>query len=150
MLKKLWSSLLSFLKGGTASFHSGEMFILNAVLQALPSDERLVFAQQIEAISLVQRPQPGRMTIGFYRKPASIRALPYQDYEHCLAEVQYSTQGKVKKTNIMLHRGRLQSIERSIPAKSFLSTAKPRVTLHPIGVKSVAEEIDAEEHGAGA
>ncbi len=147
MWDKALNGFYEFFRGGTRSFNNGELSILSAVQARLPIAEQVVFQKQIESVSLVQRPQPGRMSIGFYGKHKKPPELPYMGYEYCLAVASYVQEGRKKKVQVMLHGGRLQSLEGSVPVANHQAFLVQEVQLHPNGVRSVTEDIDAEEHG---
>ena len=117
---------------------------------ALPENEKVIFANQRNAVRLVQRQNPGRLIMAYYRKGAKIEKLPYAGYEHCLADVRYKNENGIKKTCVVLHEGVLQSLERNVPKSLDEVAIIVSVQLHPKGYKSVADEIDAEEHGNSA
>ncbi len=150
MLRTIVKKISAFLRGGTSTFNETEMLLLKAILNALPEAEAEIFSQQILTVSLVQRPNPRRLVVAYYSNKNKVSQLPYLGYEYCLAKVSYKLNGKTKTTNVVLHDGRLMSLERNVPSKSEEIDSITSVALHPSGYKSVAEEIDLEEHGQNA
>ena len=118
------------------------------MLDELPPAQAQTINQQVERINVVQRPQPGRMTIMFHRKPVPL--LENREYEVCLAQITYKAlTGRKRKARLMLHSGFLQSIEGSIPG-TLEELQDSTVSLWP-GVKSrTPEAIDRLEHGSEA
>jgi hypothetical protein len=150
MLKYLLDSVRAALRGGTRSFSPAEEQVLSHVLMALPEGERSTLRSQIGAISLVQRQHPGRLVVAFYPQGIDVATLPYPGYEHCLAKVTYRSHGKKRITAVVLHNGRLMSLELHVPIVEADIEPPVVVTLHPRQGSTVATEIDAEEHrGAG-
>ena len=136
--------------GGSTKFNSGENVILTAVYNALPENEKEIFEKQRNSVKLVQRQHPRRLIMAYYRKSANITELPYSGYEYCLAEVKYKNNNRTKKTNVVLHNGVLQSLEREVPKEQTEVNEIVSVVLHPKGYKGVAEEINDEEQGENA
>jgi hypothetical protein len=146
MLRELLHSIRAAIRGGTPAFNRAEKQLLSHVLGALPEGERHALSAQIDAVSLVQRQHAGRLVVAFYPKSADVVRLPHSGYEHCLANVTYRHKGKRKTTAVVLHDGRLMSLERNVPIAEGDIEPPVAVTLHPRGRSGVASEIDAEEH----
>jgi len=142
--------LVAFLRGGTVGFNKPELLILNSVIEALPSAEVDILGKQVRSVFLVQRPNKSTLVSAYYPKKLRVPPLPYTGYEYCLAKVSYRSKGTTKRTNVVLHDGKLMTLERNVPQGNDLIDAIKEVTLHPSGVKSVAQEIDADEHGDNA
>jgi hypothetical protein len=150
VLEKLKDFVSILIYGGSTKFNSGEIAILTAVYNALPDNEKEIFEEQRNSVKLVQRQHPGRLVMAYYRKSANVSELPYSGYEYCLAEVKYKNSNRTKNTNVVLHDGLLQSLERAVPKDDTEIDKIINVTLHPKKYKSIADEIDAEEHSENA
>ena len=146
MLRELLHSIRASIRGGTPSFTRAEEQLLSHVLAALPEDERSALRAQIDAVSLVQRQHVGRLVVAFYPKSKDVARLPYPGYDHCLAKVTYRFKGKKKTTAVVLHDGRLMSLEGNVPIAEGDIEPPVAVTLHPGKRSGVAIDIDAEEH----
>jgi hypothetical protein len=146
MLRRLLGSVRAALRGGTSSFSPAEKQVLSHVLAALPEAERSALRRQIDAVTLVQRQHPGRLVVAFYPKSADVAPLPYPGYEYCLAKVSYISRGRKKTTTVVLHNGRLMSLERHVPVDVGDIEPPVTVTLHPGPRSNMASQIDAEEH----
>lgn len=146
MWAKIQNALNIFLRGGTSTFSISEKFIIASVENELPASDRAILEEQINSISLVQRQHPGRLVVAYYQKRNKPNILPYSGYEYCLAEVHYKHENKTRKVRLVLHDGRLQSLEGAVPISQKSSFKIKKVCLHPQGFKSIAEKIDAEEH----
>lgn len=142
----MFKEILAFFRGGTSSFNDAEKKLLSFVLEALPENDRAVLSTQINSVSLVQRQHPRRLVVAYYKKPETVVQLPYSEYEYCLANITYKARGKAKTTAIVLHNGRLMTFERNVPQVSSDIESLVKVVLHPTNHKSVADEINAEEH----
>lgn len=141
--------LSEFFFGGTCGFNDAEARIIAFVADSLPVEEGLVLRHQVKAVRKVQRQSPGRLVVAFYKERDSVPPLPYPGYEHCLANVTYTSRGRSKTTSLVLHQGRFMSFERNVPQTMGDIEAIQSVTLHPKGFESIAQEIDAEEHRQG-
>jgi hypothetical protein len=73
--------------------------------------------------------------------------LPYLGYEYRLAKISYKSGGRSKSTSLVLHDGRFMSFERNVPQRLSDMEEPCSVVLHPKGFRSVAPQIDAQEHG---
>lgn len=142
--------VIAFLRGGSSEFNEQEMRLLQATVESLPKKEAEILAKQITMVSLVQRQHPGRLVVAYYPKRTNAPQLPYLGYEYCISKVTYNSFGKRKTTDLVLHEGRFMTFERNVPHKEEKIESIVKVVLHPVGYKPVAEEIDAEEHGANA
>jgi len=140
--------IVAWLRGGTAALNEVESALVSNVLDELPPEQSQTIRRQMEQINLVQRPQPGRMTIMFHRKPLPL--LENREYEVCLAQVSYKAlAGRKHSTRLMIHSGFLQSIEGRIPS-TLEEIQDLTVSLWP-GVKSrTPDAIDRLEHGSEA
>jgi len=143
----VFGTLFAFFRGGTRTFNEAEMKIISCVLDVLPETEKLILSNQVASVSLVQRQNQNRMVVAFYPKSKGAPALPYPGYEHCLAKVTYKSKGKKVTTALVLHDGRLMSLERNVPAALKDIESVVGVALHPKGFSTVTTEIDASEHG---
>jgi hypothetical protein len=139
--------LSGFLFGGTRGFNAAEARVLSFLSEALPAQERQTLARQLGAVRKVQRQNPGRLVVAYYRKGDDVPRLPYPGYAYCLAHVTYMSRGHPRTTSLVLHDGRFMSFERNVPQQLSDIEAPCSVVLHPKGFESVAAEIDAEEHG---
>lgn len=146
MLKHLLDSVRAALRGGTRSFNPAETQMLSHVLMALPEVERSTLRRQMDAVSLVQRQHPGHLVVAFYPPAIDVATLPYPGYEYCLAKVTYRSRGRKRITAVVLHNGRLMSLERNVPIVEADIEPPVAVILHPRQRSSVATQIDAEEH----
>ncbi|MED5238984.1 MULTISPECIES: hypothetical protein [unclassified Alcanivorax] len=88
--------------------------------------------------------------MAYYRKSSSVPEMPYMSDEYCLAEVRHKREKQPRKTNVVLHNGILQSLERSVPKDESEIREIVSVRLHPKSYQSLAEELDAEEHDENA
>lgn len=149
MIREALDSIRAAIRGGTPSFTRAEKQLLSHVLEALPEGDRRVLRAQLDAVSLVQRQHAGRLVVAFYPKSTDVVRLPYPGYEHCLAKVTYRSKGKKQTTAVVLHDGRLMSLERNVPIGEGDIEPPVAVTLHPGGHSGGAADIDAEEHGRG-
>jgi hypothetical protein len=147
VLKGVLQSIGAALRGGSRTFSLAESRLLSAVVDALPEHERAVLKAQIDGVSLVQRQHPGRLVVAFYPRSLHLPVLPYPGYEYCLAKVTYKSKGRRKSTAVVLHDGRLMSLERNVPDQAADVEELVKVEIHPGGRSDVANEIDAEEHG---
>jgi len=142
--------LSEFLLGGTRGFNDAERRLLSFVLEALPPQDREILSRQIASVRKVQRQHPGRLVAAYYRKQDDVPRLPYPGYAHCLANVSYKARGRTRTTSLVLHDGRFMTFERNVPQGLVEIESLAKVVLHPAGFRSVASEIDAEEHGAAS
>ena len=138
--------LLDFLRGGSRDFNDAEKRLISFVMDALPTDDQHVLTRQLGSIRLVQRQHPGRLVVAYYRSEQEVPQLPYHGYEYCLAKVSYRSNGGTRATSLVLHNGRLMTLERNVPQTLDDIQALGEVTLHPKGHQVVADETDAEEH----
>ena len=150
MLERIRDFLNTLIYGGTSGFNIGENIILDAVYDELPESEKRIFKLQRESVKLVQRQHPGKLIMAYYGSNNNVNPLPYLGYEHCLAAVKYEFGNQKKTTNVVLHEGVLQSIERNVPKDSTDIEKIISVKLHPKKYKDIATELDAEEHGGNA
>lgn len=146
MFRSKVNAIIAFLRGGTSKFTSAERTLLQSVFKALPEHDAHIFLEQIEAVSLVQRHNPGRMVVAFYPRRSQVRPLPYMGYEYCIAKVRYTADGMKKWTYIVLHDGIFMSLERNVPLKNTDITNVNEVILRPDMYKPVSYDIDREEH----
>ncbi len=124
---KLPRWLGKLLYDGTSSLHAGEAFLLAAVSAALDSDERRILADQIAAIWLVQRPQPGRMSMIIYHDRDKVASFDDCSYERCLAEITLTAKGSRRgRVKLMLHRGYFCSFEGRIPEVAMSNKIRGR------------------------
>ena len=140
--------IVAWFRGGTSGLNEVESALVSTVLDQLPTEEAQRVESQIELINLVQRPQPGRMTIMFHSKPPPL--LDNRDYEVCLAQVSFkAVTGRKHNAMLIVHSGFLQSIEGRIPS-TVAELQEANVSLWP-GVKSrTPEAIDRLEHGSNS
>lgn len=131
-------------------FNAAEARLIGFVSEALPADEREVLARQFAAVRKVRRHHPGRLVAAYYGDASKVPTLPYPGYEHCLADVTYRSTSGPRTTSVVLHHGRLMTLERNVPHSLSEVGALVGVRRHPGGFKSVATQIDAEEHGEDA
>ena len=144
---KLSDWFSNLIRGGTRSLSPAEASLIDHVTAALDADERQILQRQTAAINLVQRPQSGRMTICFYPKNDAAPRFGQMDYEICLATVTWKqTNGRRVKAKIMLHNGRLQSLQGHIPEASF-DQSDCEVILWPEIASTTPEAADRLEHG---
>lgn len=110
----LLKETLAWLRGGTAGLNPVEDRLVSRAMAHLSVEEAQAVRSQLDFISLVQRPQPGRMTIIFYSKTPPL--LENRENEICIASVTYKDV-KEKKCRVLLmaHHGCIQSIEGRIP-----------------------------------
>lgn len=148
MFKNLKNLFFIICRGGTNGFNDAELALLGYASEALPIEEKQIFELQISSAYLVQRPHKGRISVAYYKHAEQVQQLPYIDYEYCIAKVSYRKNGKRKTTSIVLHDGRLMTLEHNVPVSSKEIDYMEEVVLHPSGFKSVTTEIDSEEHGA--
>lgn len=142
------TKVFDFLRGGSRSFNEAERQILQFTLEALPAKDRETLSKQIAAVTLVQRQHPGRLVVAYYkRNPEKVPLLPYPGVEHCIAKVSYKSNGKTRTTALVLHNGKFMSFERNVPQLPTDIESVVKVALHPEGFASIAEDIEAEEHG---
>ncbi len=146
LIKKIWA----FLRGGTSGFYKSELAVLASVIDLLPKPESEILKMQVEAASLIQRHNPGRLVAAYYPKNSNVPVLPYSGYEYCLAKVSYKLNGKVKTTNVVLHNGVFMSFEKNVPQKNDIIQEIKKVSLHPHDYKPVAQEINSVEHANNA
>ena len=146
------ANLLEYLFGGTRGFNDAESRLLSFVSESLPPEEQRIWEQQIRSVRKVQRQIPGQLIAVYYQRNAKVPPLPYPGYEHCLATVTYLSRGRARTTSLVLHDGRFMTFERNVPQRLGDIEALQSIVLHPKGFKSVAPEIDGQEHresGAG-
>jgi hypothetical protein len=135
------------MRGGTPEFNEAERILLSAVVKRLPTSEALILSEQIRSVSLVQRQHPGRLVVAYYNRSTAIPELPYPGYEHCLANVTFTTtSGTRKAMSVVLHNARLMTLERNVPKNANEVKDVVSIKLHPRGYKSEADAIDEEEH----
>jgi hypothetical protein len=146
VLNSWFRHLYARARGGTAGFNEAEMSILSFVLARLSEPDRTTLAAQIQAVDLVQRQQPGRLVVAYYRRRERVAVLPYSEYEYCLAKVKYLNRGKARTTSLVLHDGRFMSFERNVPESEEAIESLLSVEFHPGASPSVAKEIDRVEH----
>lgn len=144
---KLPRFLGKILYGGTSTLHPGEQSLLALASAVLDQADHKILEDQIRSIWLVQRSQPGRMTIITYHDREQIPSFADDSYEQCLAELKIKTgTGKPRITRLMLHRGHLHSIEGYIP-EGNTPASDCELTLWPHRKAITAEAIDKLEHG---
>lgn len=141
------AKISEFLLGGTRGFNQAESRLLSALLDALPTQDREILARQMMLIRKVQRSNPGRLVAAYYKRGVDVPQLPYPGYEYCLANITYRSGGRARTTSLVLHDGRFMTFERNVPRNASEIESVDAVALHPRGFKSVAPEIDAQEHG---
>jgi len=150
VLDKFVEYVYLIFRGGTRGFNEAEMNILLSVLESLPNRDKSILKTQIESINFVQRQHPGRLVVAYYGNKENVPRLPYLASEHCLAKVIYNSGNKKRVTSLILHKGRFMSFERNVPQVSSEIDSILKIKLHPDGLSSVTEEIDAEEHRKNA
>jgi len=84
--------------------------------------------------------------VACYEKGADVPQFPYLGHEHCLAHITYKPAGQARTTAIVLHDGRLQTLENNIPLHLSEIQALSGLTLHPSGFEGVGQDIDLQEH----
>jgi len=141
------SGIYEFFFGGTRGFNDAEAKLLSLLGDALPARDQEVLSQQINLVRKVQRQHQERLVVVYYRKNVALPKLPYPGDAYCLATITYRSEGRAKKTSLVLHDGRFMTFERNVPRKLSEIGEPISVVLHPNRFKSVAPEIDAEEHG---
>lgn len=141
------AKISEFLFGGTRGFNEAETRLLSLLMDALPAQERDILARQLRSVRKVQRQNPGRLVAAYYKRGDEIPRLPYPGYEYCLANITYLSGGRARTTSLVLHDGRFMTFERNVPQRLSDIETLGSVVLHPKGFKSVAPEIDAQEHG---
>jgi len=141
------SGIYEFFFGGTPGFNDAEARLLASLGDAMPAQDRDVLLQQIRLVRKVQRQHQQRLVAVYYRKNVDIPKLPYPGNEYCLANITYRYEGRPKRTSVVLHDGCLMTFERNVPRRLSEIGEPISVALHPKRFKSVAPEIDAEEHG---
>jgi hypothetical protein len=147
MPNNFYRRLRAWARGGTREFNEAESILLSAVVKRLPTSEALILSEQIRSVSLVQRQHPGRLVVAYYNRSTTIPELPYPGYEHCLANVTYTTRSGTRKAmSVVLHNARLMTLERNVPQNANEVKDVLSVKLHPRGYKSEANVIDEEEH----
>lgn len=140
------SKILEFVLGGTRGFNEAETRLLDFVMDALPPGDGSVLSRQRSSVRKVQRPHSGQMVVAYYKPGDDVPRLPYPGDEYCLATVTYLSQGRAVQTSLVLHNGRFMTFERNVPESLADVEALISVLLHPMAYKSVASEIDAQEH----
>lgn len=139
--------IAEFLFGGTRSFNDAEARLLSFLVDALPTRDREILLCQINSVGKVQRQHPGRLVAAYYKPGREVPRLPYPGDEYCLANVTYKSGARTRTTSLVLHDGRFMSFERSVPRSLSEISSLVAVVLHPGGFKTVARDIDGEEHG---
>jgi len=150
MLRKILDLIRCAIHRGTCGFSDAERELLSYVLDSLSENDKKILSAQISAVSLVQRQHPGRLVVAYYRNPTEVQKLPYSGHEHHLANVTYRSKGQTKTAAVVLHEGRLMSLEHNVPTAAGDIDSLVRIQLHPKGYAGVAKEIDAEEHAESA
>ncbi len=140
------AKISEFFFGGTRGFNEAETRLLSFLMDSLPTQEREILARQLISVRKVQRQNPGQLVAAYYKNGDEIPQLPYPGYEYCLANVTYMSGGRAKTTSLVLHNGRFMTFERNVPQHLSEIETLTSVVLHPKGFKSVAPEIDAQEH----
>ena len=141
------AKISEFIFGGTRGFNEAETRLISSLIDALPAQDREVLARQLTLIHKVQRSNPGRLVAAYYKRGVDVPQLPYLGYEYCLANVTYRSEGRARTTSLVLHNGRFMTFERNVPKTASEIESVDAVVLHPRGFKSVAPEIDGQEHG---
>lgn len=131
--------IVAFFKGGTSKFFETELFVLNTVIKALPANDAVILKKQIDVVSLVQRPMPGKLITAYYPKKLSVPSLPYSGYEYCIAKLIYRSQDKQRIIHVVLHEGKLMSLEGNVPLKNDCIDEIISVELHPNDYKSIVK-----------
>ena len=144
----MFTKVLDFFRGGGRDFNEAEKRLLSFLMEKLSAEDKEVLAEQLASVRLVQRQHPGRMVVAYYKNQAEVPQLPYPGDEYCLANVSYRSGERTKTTSLVLHNGRFMSFERSVPQSPTDIQSLGKIVLHPKTYKGVAQEIDAEEHGA--
>ena len=139
---------LAWLRGGTANLNEVETCLLATVIGQLSSADAQTLDAQRHSITLVQRPQPGRMTMIFYSTTPPL--FDNRGDEVCIAEVAYkAVTGRRRKVRLVAHAGCIRSIEGSIPS-TIEEVQSASVSIWPNVKSNTARAIDRLEHGAGS
>lgn len=141
------AKISEFLFGGTRGFNEAEARLLSFLMDSLPTKDRDILARQLISVRKVQRQNPGQLVVAYYKNEDDVPQLPYLGYEHCLASITYKAMGRTKRTSVVLHNGRFMTFERNVPRTLSDIETLSSVVLHPNEFRSVAPEIDAQEHG---
>ncbi|MDR3054824.1 MAG: hypothetical protein LBU53_05400 [Zoogloeaceae bacterium] len=140
------AKISEFIFGGTRGFNEAETRLLSFLMDSLPAQEREILSHQLLSVRKVQRQNPGQIVVVYYKSGNEVPRLPYPGYEHCLANITYKSGERAKTTSLVLHNGRFMTFERNVPQRLSDIETLNSVVLHPKGFKSVAQEIDAQEH----
>jgi len=106
----------------------------------------MALSRQLQCVHKVQRQHSGPLVVACYEKGADVPQFPYLGHEHCLAHITYKPAGQTRTTAIVLHDGRLQTLENNIPLHLSEIQALSGLTLHPSGFEGVGQDIDLQEH----
>lgn len=143
---RLLRDLLAWLRGGTARLNHVEARLVACIMEHLSTNDALTIQAQLDLISLVQRPQPGRMTIAFYAKTPPL--LENRDNEACLAKVKYhAADGRRRRVLLMVHSGYFQSIEGHVP-RTMEDLRDISVSIWPEETSFTSQAMHRLEHGA--
>jgi hypothetical protein len=138
------------LRGGTRRLRAYEDVILAAVREKLPPVERDVLDRQLGVRPFIQRSIGDRMVLfGFDGGRGEEMPLFHnRDDAHCLARVRFRSGPSRNVVLLMIHRGRLSTLEfrRTLKHLDPGALAVEDVALH-VETRSVAEAVDRLEHG---
>ena len=148
----MFARLVELLRGGSRRLRPYEGAIFAAMCEKLNASERDVLDRQLSAAPFMQRSLGGRMVLFAFDKGRQDRIPLFDDRddEHCLARVRMRSGSSRNVAQLMIHRGRLSSLEfrRTLQHVSSGPLEVEDVALH-VKATSVARAIDRLEHGRG-
>ena len=146
----LLARLGELIRGTTRRLRPYEETILAAVRERLEPGERDILARQIAVRPLIQRSLANRMVLfAFDRgRQEQIPLFDDRDDEHCLARVRLRSGRSRNVVLVVIHRGRLSSLEfrRTLRHLDATRLEVTDVALH-VRETSVAAAADRLEHG---
>ena len=146
----LWSRLEELVRGKTRRLRPYEHAILAAIRERLEPSERDILSRQLAVLPLTQRSAGNRMVLFAFDKGRQERIPLFdnRDDEHCLARVRLRSGASRNVALLMIHRGRLSSLEfrRTLQHMDTSQLEVQDVALH-VRETSVADAADRLEHG---
>ena len=133
--------------GGTARLRPHQVAVLNALAPRLSPSDRFVLAQQVSAVSTVQRFQRGRQ-VNVYFGAATPPLLSNLGGSFCVGRLRAGTAVPALSVRVVTHHGRLSSLEFSKPpGRAFVGPYEPLPESTTVTGSSLPSATDRLEHG---
>jgi len=133
--------------GGTAHLRPHEVAVLDALATVLSPSDRSILAQQVSAVSTVQRFQRGRQ-VNVYFGAANPPMLSNLSGSFCLGRLRAQTAVPALSVHVITHLGRLSSLEFSKPpGRAFTGPYEAAPESTTVNGSSLPSVTDRLEHG---